>query len=62
MFKSALVQSHTTMPSIIAIIGSGVLLSRGILAQNLPESAQIINQKSFNVLEFVPPPTILTEA
>jgi gluconolactonase len=28
------------------------------LARNVPENAQVIDQKSFNVLETVPPPSV----
>lgn len=45
------------MPSTtgIAILGAGILVS-GAFAQNVPAAAQIIDQKTFNVLDFVPPP------
>ncbi|OCK92083.1 levo-lactonase [Cenococcum geophilum 1.58] len=52
------------MPSTIAVLAAGIIISTALgpaswsaLAQKLPAAAQIIDQKVFNVLDFVPPPT-----
>jgi gluconolactonase len=52
-----------TMPAALAVLAAGVFiqlglnpLSWGALAQ-LPSTAQIINQKTFNVLSVVPSPS-----
>lgn len=46
------------MPFTFKVLGAGlVAASTGALAQQVPETAQIINQKVFNALEFVPPPS-----
>ncbi|KNG48183.1 gluconolactonase [Stemphylium lycopersici] len=44
------------MPSTKTLVAVGAAISCA-LAQSVPESAQIIDQKSFNVLEVVPPPS-----
>ncbi|KAH7124597.1 lactonohydrolase [Dactylonectria macrodidyma] len=51
------------MPSTIAILAAGALIHSGlgltsssVFAAKLPYAAQIIDQKTFNVLEYVPPP------
>ncbi|KAF2029745.1 levo-lactonase [Setomelanomma holmii] len=43
------------MPSILAVLSVGIIV-QDALAQNVPAAAQIIDQKTFNVLDFVPPP------
>ncbi|KAH7071046.1 hypothetical protein FB567DRAFT_213913 [Paraphoma chrysanthemicola] len=43
------------MPSILAVLSAGIIV-KDVLAQHVPAAAQIIDQKTFNVLEFVPPP------
>lgn len=51
------------MPSTLAVLAAGILVHSGLdlaswgaLAAKLPSTAQIINQKTFNVLDDVPPP------
>jgi len=44
------------MPSTKTFVAVGAAIGRA-LAQSVPESAQIIDQKTFNVLEVVPPPS-----
>ncbi|KAF4946051.1 hypothetical protein FSARC_14289 [Fusarium sarcochroum] len=45
------------MSSRLAVFAAGILVpSLGVAAAKLPATAQIIDQKSFNVLEDVPPP------
>ncbi|KAM0540923.1 hypothetical protein ACHAPJ_013452 [Fusarium lateritium] len=45
------------MPSRLAVLTAGILApSLGVAAAKLPATAQIIDQKSFNVLKNVPPP------
>ncbi|KAF9873495.1 evolved d-pantonohydrolase [Colletotrichum karsti] len=45
------------MPSLLAVIAAGYLVSFGFsVATELPAAAQLIDWKSFNVLENVPPP------
>ncbi|KAH7161828.1 lactonohydrolase [Dactylonectria macrodidyma] len=51
------------MPSAVAVLAAGALVhsglglsASGVLAAKVPSTAQIIDQKTFNVLEYVPPP------
>ncbi|KAI8938502.1 hypothetical protein NX059_004392 [Plenodomus lindquistii] len=51
------------MPSTLKLLSASlVAASTGALAQQLPATAQIIDQKAFNVLEFVPPPVEANES
>jgi gluconolactonase len=43
------------MPSTTTLIAVGAAVGCA-LAQKVPAAAQIVDQRSFNVLEFVPPP------
>ncbi|KAM0326519.1 hypothetical protein ACHAQA_006388, partial [Verticillium albo-atrum] len=46
------------MPSaVVSVIAAGLLAHTGALAQSLPSTAQVISQKTFNVLGSVPPPS-----
>ncbi|KAK7424595.1 hypothetical protein QQZ08_008605 [Neonectria magnoliae] len=52
------------MPSTVAVLAAGILVhsglgltSWGVVAAKLPSAAQIIDQRTFNVLDEVPPPS-----
>ncbi|KAJ4006032.1 hypothetical protein NW766_010858 [Fusarium irregulare] len=47
------------MPSTIAVLVAGVC---GVAAAKLPSTAQVIDQKSFNVLKDVPPPAVANDS
>ncbi|CBX90597.1 hypothetical protein LEMA_P056310.1 [Plenodomus lingam JN3] len=48
-----------TMPSTFTVLSAGlVAASSGAFAQKVPETAQVIDQKLFNVLDVVPPPSV----
>lgn len=47
------------MPSAIAVLVAGVC---GVAAAKLPSTAQVIDQKSFNVLKDVPPPAVANDS
>jgi gluconolactonase len=51
------------MPSTISVLAAGVLVPvLGAVAAKLPSTAQIIDQKSFNVLKDVPPPAVANDS
>lgn len=51
------------MPSTITLFAVGVLAPVwGVAAAKLPSTAQIIDQKSFNVLKDVPPPAVANDS
>ena len=51
------------MPSTISVLAAGVLVPvLGAVAAKLPSMAQIIDQKSFNVLKDVPPPAVANDS
>lgn len=47
------------MPSTIALLAVGIC---GVAAAKLPSTAQVIDQKSFNVLKDVPPPAVANDS
>ncbi|KAF5002725.1 hypothetical protein FGRMN_121 [Fusarium graminum] len=50
------------MPSALSLLAVGAFASVwGVTAAKLPATAQIINQKSFNVLKDVPPPSVAND-
>lgn len=51
------------MPSTFSVLAAGVLVPvLGAVAAKLPSTAQIIDQKSFNVLKDVPPPAVANDS
>jgi hypothetical protein len=53
--------AHITMPSSTAILAATAFV-RHALAQTVPAAAQIVDQKTFNVLPSVAPPSIANES
>ncbi|EGY17118.1 Gluconolactonase like protein [Verticillium longisporum] len=45
------------MPSVVSVLAAGLFAHTGALAAKPPSTAQIIDQKTFNVLPSVPPPS-----
>lgn len=57
------------MPSALAVLAAGVLVHSGlglqrsgVFATKLPSAAQVIDQKSFNVLDEVLPPVLANDS
>ncbi|KAJ4132152.1 hypothetical protein NW765_013965 [Fusarium oxysporum] len=50
------------MPSSISVLAGVLVPVLGAVAAKLPSTAQIIDQKSFNVLKDVPPPAVANDS
>jgi hypothetical protein len=55
--SSCLLSTGDMMPSITNLFVGPAIFGRA-LAQMVPQAAQIVDQKSFNVLDVVPPPSV----